>query len=510
MSTQPVTSGTPSTPSTSSNQYASGSSLSSLGGGSLQITGLASGLNTNAVVQALMAAQQQQVTNLQNQQSGITALNKQLTSIQTALQTVANDATALGSPTLFKSTQTISSTNSTLVGATATGSNGAVVGSYQISVTALASASQRTFLFGSPANADTVTIDGHDTNLAAGASAQDLVNAINNDKNATVWATVTGTDPSTGKSQVVLSERNTGAPPASNPNGFVAITNDSEGALTEQTQYATAGTNAAYTINGESTVQYSTSNTISGVAIASPNSGTPGATQTIPGVSLSLNALTGPTPITVTVGAPAPSTQSIQTAVQTFITDYNSAITQIQTQLSQTPSKSDPTQGTLYNDSDLRNLLSTMRQQMTQTLSGLSGSYNNMLQIGVSTGASSGNGTISSNSLAGDLTLDTNALSTALTTDSTSVHQLMQSWSIKFSSLVNREAGGGGSITTRIQTDTSHISFLTTQISNLQEANQVKQNQLVQEFAAMEAALSQNQSTSNWLTSQLNALPGFG
>jgi flagellar hook-associated protein 2 len=502
MSSQPISSST--SPATA-NQFAGGSSLSSLGStSSLQITGLASGLNTNAVVQALMAAQQQQVTNLQNQQSGITALNKQLTSIQTALQTVADDAQALGSPTLFSTSQTISSTNPTLVGATATGSNGAVVGSYQIAVTALASASQRTFLFSSPASADTVTIDGHDTNLAAGASAQDFVNAINSDKNATVWATVTGTDPSTGKSQVVLSERNTGQP--ATPTGFVTVTNDSQGALSEQTQYASAGTNAAYSINGGAP-QTSTSNTISGVAIASPNSGTPGATQTIPGVSLSLNALTGSVPITVTVGAPAPSTQNIQTAVQKFITDYNSAITQIQTQINQPPSHSDPTQGTLYNDSDLRNLLSSMRQQMTQTLSGLTGSYHSMLQIGVSTGSTTGTGAISASSLAGDLTLDTNALTTALTTDSTSVHQMMQSWSIKFSGLVDLEAGPGGTMSTRIQTDTSRNSFLATQIANLQEANQVKQTQLIKEFAAMEAALSQNQSTSSWLTNQLAALP---
>jgi flagellar hook-associated protein 2 len=505
MSTQGISS---STSPTTANSVASGSSLTSLGGGSsLQITGLASGLNTNALVQALMAAQQQQVTNLQNQQTGITSLNKQLTSIQTALQTVADDAQSLGSPTLFANTQTINSTNSTLVGATATGSNGAVVGSYQISVSALASASQRTFLFSSPASADTVTIDGHDTNLAAGASAQDLVNAINGDKSATVWATVTGTDPSTGKSQVVLSERNTGQP--ASPNGYVTVTNDSQGALSEQTQYASAGTNAAYTINGESTVQYSTSNTISGVAVTSPNSGTPGATQTIPGVSLSLNALTGSVPITVTVGAPAPSTQNIQTAVQKFITDYNSAITQIQTQVNQPPSSSDPTQGTLYNDSALRNLLSSMRQQMTATLSTLTGTYNSMLDIGVSTGASTGSGTISQSALAGDLTLDTNALSSALATDPTSVHQVMQSWSIKFSTVVDINAGPGGAISTRIQTDNTQSSFLATQISNLQQANQVKQNQLVQEFAAMEAALSQNQSTSNWLTSQLNNLPSI-
>src|SRR5436305_3788909 len=186
MSTQPISS---SSSAASANSFATGSALNSLGSGTpLQVTGLASGLDTNAIVKALMAAQQQQVTNLQNQQTGLTALNTQLTNIQSALQKVSADAKALASPSLFANTQTITSTNPTLVGATATGSNGAVVGGYQISVTALASASQRTFTFTSPAADDTITIDGHDTPLAAGASAQDFVNAINSDSGATVWA----------------------------------------------------------------------------------------------------------------------------------------------------------------------------------------------------------------------------------------------------------------------------------------------------------------------------------
>jgi flagellar capping protein FliD len=57
-----------------------------------------------------------------------------------------------------------------------------------------------------------------------------------------------------------------------------------------------------------------------------------------------------------------------------------------------------------------------------------------------------------------------------------------------------------------MQADTGRSSFLATQIQNLAEANQVKQAQLVREFAAMESALSQNQATSNWLTNQLNSL----
>jgi len=149
MSTQSV--GSSSTSATSSNQYASGDQLQSLGSGTaLQVTGLASGLDTNAIVTALMAAQQQQVTNLTNQQTGLTAMNTQLTNIQAALTKVATDAQALGNPSLFAYTQTINSTNPTLIGATATSSNGAVVGGYQVSVTQLASASQRTYQFTSP------------------------------------------------------------------------------------------------------------------------------------------------------------------------------------------------------------------------------------------------------------------------------------------------------------------------------------------------------------------------
>ncbi len=504
MSTQPLSS---STSATSSNQYASGSQLGSLSGGGLQITGLASGLNTNAVVQALMAAQQQQVTNLQNQQTGITALNKQLTSIQTALQTVANDAQALGNPTLFANAQTISSTNSTLVNASTNGNTGAVVGSYSIDVTHLASASQETFTFNSPASGDTVTIGGKPYSLAANASADDLASAVNSDPNGTVWATVTQ-EPTTsgGPATVVLSDRKTGVPTADDlePTTGTSLTPalDGQGHSTY-----IAGTNAQYSING--VAAQSTSNTISGATVSNPTTGSPGASGTIPGVTVNLNGLTGSTPVTITVGAPAPSTQNIQTAVQKFITDYNSAITQIQTQLSQTPSSSDPTQGRLYNDSDLNQLLSSMRQMMASTVGNpnLPASMSSMLNAGISTGATTGTGSVSQSALSGDLTLDTNALSTALTNDASDVKSMFTSWSIEFSSLVNNEAAAGGTISVRMQSESTQSSFLSTQIQNLNAANQIKQSQLVQEFAAMEAALSQNQSTASWLTSQLAALP---
>ena len=84
---------------------------------------------------------------------------------------------------------------------------------------------------------------------------------------------------------------------------------------------------------------------------------------------------------------------------------------------------------------------------------------------------------------------------------------MFQSWSISFSNLVNNEAAAGGTISSRIQGDDTQISYLSTQISNLNAANDQKEQELVTQFAQMEAALSSSQSTSSWLTSQINALP---
>jgi flagellar hook-associated protein 2 len=471
MSTPPVT---------SSNQYATGTNLSSLGAGTpLQVTGLSSGLNTNAIIQALMQADTQRVTVLTNQQHGLNAKNSQLTSIQTALETVSADAQALGSPSLFAPTQAVSSTNATLVSATAINGTGAVQGGYQVAVSQLATSAQRTFTFTSPAAADTVTIDGQQISLAAGAQIADFVNAVNTNSNLDVYATATGSGT------VVLSQRTTGQQTGS----YIQVS-DTQSALTEQASLAQAGQNAQYSVNGVSGT--SSSNTV---------------TTAIPGVSISLNGLTtgGPT-VTVNVAAPAVSTQNVQNAVNQFIKDYNSAITQIQTQLAQAPSKTDPTQGTLYGDPELNDLLANMRTAMYTPGTGLPSTMASMLDIGVSTGASTGVAT-SQATLSGNLTLNATTLTAALQSNPSGVQQMLTTWSISFSFMVDTEAGPGGTISTRIQDDTTQVSNLAMQIDGMNAANAQKQKALVLQFAKMEAALSQSQSTSNWLTSQINALP---
>jgi len=458
-----------------------GATVSSLGSSSpLQITGLASGLDTNSIISALMAIDQQPITALQNQSSGLTATNQQLSSVQTALQQLSASAKALGSASLFTNTQTATSTNSTLVSATATTGTGAVIGSYQVGVTSLASSAQRTFSFTSPAAADTVTIDGQQVSLNAGASAQDLVNAVNSNSNLDVWATAT--DSGT----VVFSNRATGDTGTS----YIQVA-DTSGSLTEQTGLAQQGANAQYTING--VAHSSASDTI---------------TNGIAGVTLNLNGLTTTSgTVTVNVSPPAPNSQSIQTAVQAFVTSYNQVISQIQTQLSTSPSSSDPTVGTLFGDPDLRDLLSNMRQAMYTSGSGLPQAMSSMLNIGVSTGAASGSALPSQNAINGDLSLDADTLTQALTSNPSGVAAMLKSWSQSFSSIVDTESQVGGTLDTRIQGDNQQISDISDRIQAMQETLSAKQTALQAQFAALEATLSQNQSTASWLTSQINALP---
>ena len=474
---------------TSSTTSASSLNVTSLGSNSpLQITGLASGLDTNSIVSELMSIASQPLTALQNQQTGLNSLNSNLTSIQTALQGVASNAQALSSVTLFQPSQSVSSSDSMLVAASTASGVGAVVGGYQVAVSAMATAAQSTYSFSSQSSPNTVTITPSTSgtpgtpstyNLPANATAQDLVNAVNADNSGSVWATVVN-------GNIVFSDRTTGQ-----PSSFTVA--DSLGTMSLQGT-ATPGTDAAYSINGGAT-QYSASNTV--------NNAIPGVNLTFGGVT---TGMTGGG-VNVNVSAPSLSSTQIESAVQTFITSYNAVVDQINGQLTQAPSSTDPTQGQLYGDPELQSLLSNMREAMYQGGAGLPTGMASMMDIGVSTGAATGSATPSQSAISGHLTLNTATLEQAIQSNPAGVTAVLQSWSQSFNNLVSSASEVGGTIDARVQGDNSQLSNLSSQISTMQAALADKQNQLTQQFAALEGALSQNQSTSSWLTSQIAALP---
>jgi flagellar capping protein FliD len=180
----------------------------------------------------------------------------------------------------------------------------------------------------------------------------------------------------------------------------------------------------------------------------------------------------------------------------------------IQTQLTTQPSSTDPTQGTLYGDPELQDMLTQMRSMMFSSGSGLPAGAATMDDIGVSTGATTGNGAVSQTALAGDLTLNATTLSNMLSSNAGGVKSILSAWSSSFVNIADDAADPGGTIAGRIGGDNSQIASLGNQISSMQSALTDKQNFLVQEYAQLEAALSSNQSLSSSLTSQIASLPG--
>ncbi len=455
---------------------------SSTSGAPISFSGLSSGLNTSEIISALLGVERTPITHLTDEQITLEGQHTQLQSIQSSLTQLTFDAQELGSPVLFNTSQAVTSSEPTRIAASATA--GAAVGGYEVSVTQLANSGQRTFTFKSPVAAEKLTIDGKEIEVAAGASIEDLVKAINSDSTATVYAAAVG------KETVVLSTRETGATGA----GFIAVS-DPGGTLVEQAGLAKEGVNAEYTIDG-----------------VAGSSATNKLTSAIPGVTLELKALTATTgPVTVDVQPPGPSVTAIASQVQAFVTLYNSTIGAINTQLTTKPpaspgSATELQTGTLFGDFELGNLLNGMRQSIYEPGKELPAGMSSLADIGISTGAPTGNGTPSQSAVEGQLTVNTAQLESAIQANPAGVEKMLQSWSKGFQELVNANAAPGGSMEARITGDTAQTSELSSRIANMNEMLAIRQKTLESEFAAMEKIMAQSQTQSSWLSAQLSSM----
>jgi flagellar hook-associated protein 2 len=448
----------------------------------LNITGLESGLNTGEIISALLAVEREPITRLTDQETKLEGQREQLQSFQTNLNKLTYAAQELASPTLFHDTQTVSSSDINQV--TATSSSGAAIGGYELEVTQLANSAQRTFTFTSPTEAQTLTIDGQEIEVAAGASAQTVADAINSDSKATVYAAAVNGET------LVFSTRATGA----NGAEFIKVS-DTGGALVEQAGLAKEGRDAEYSVDGVAAT--STTNTV---------------TNAIPGVTLNLLALTTTSgPVTIDVQAPAPSTSAITTEVQAFVSLYNSTIGAIQTQLNTKPPTGAETAaelktGTLFGESDLMSLLNSMREAIYEPVAGAPAEMSSLADIGVSTGPPSGTATYSQSSVEGQLQLNTAQLEAAVQSNPAGVQQMLQSWAKGFQQTVEVEAGPGATLETRMEGDSSQISELQSRITTMNEMLAVRQKTLQEQYTAMEAAIAKSKAEGEYLTQQLAEL----
>ena len=456
--------------------------------------GLASGMDTNSIVDQLMSIERQPETRVKNQQAQIQQRKTDLQSIEDALKQLQLAAQDLKSPALWVDTQSVDVNDPTRIAATRTGGSG--TGGYSVTVTQMASASQHWFTYPAtpPASDDTITVGGHSITIPAGSDAAGAANVVNSDPDSPVYASaVTG---SNGTQYLAFSSKATGR------TSDFSVT-DPAGLLAEDPARAVVGVNAEGSVGTQPFDE--TGNVVA---------------DAIPGVALTLKGLTGPSnPVTVTVGAPEPDYNAIAAKMKTFVDTYNSTIDLVRGKLSEAPvvnpqTTGDMIKGGLYGDSMLDGLLGEMRIAVYGAVATGNPDLDEMSEIGVSTGEAVGGGTLNHDAIDGKLVFDQAKFMAAVQGDPKSARRLvsgdttMSGFAQAFDNLLQPAVGAEGTLDQTISSADSEYRQLSDQLTSMDALLAQKQDMLKKQFADMETAIQQSQAASAQVAGQLASLGG--
>lgn len=340
-----------------------------------------------------------------------------------------------------------------------------------------------------PSNPSTITINGVGVSIAANASIDDVVQAVNGASTG-----VTATKDSGGRLQLTSNTAGSGGDFTTSSTQLSEFGSGSAGVDSTLNNL-----NAQYRVDGGAW-QYATSNTI---------------TDAIPGISLTFKAVTS-SPVTVTVGSPAPNKAAIKAAIHDFVNMYNANMADIKAKLAEKPvigatSAADAAKGLFFADSTLQSIRDRMRTAIASPI-GTDPTLNLLSQIGISTGETTGSGTLNQDALDGKLVVDDDKLDDMLDSNPDGVKNLLgatlgkNGFAQAIDNVLNPSVQTGGSFDTLITQTNSQISDLTDQIANWDNRLSDMQDRLKQQFNAMELALSQNQTQGQWLAGQIAAL----
>jgi flagellar hook-associated protein 2 len=455
--------------------------------GSLALSGLASGVDTSAIIQQLMAIESQGKTRLTNKQSQSQAREAGIKDVQAKLTALKTAADALTAPSTWKSAQTAESSDATRVSATLLGGT-AGAGATTINVKSLAASAQHAYEY-DPATTGDITIDGVTVKLAADTSIQDAAAKINA-AGTKVSATVVHDDIN-NRDVLALAAKSTGAASEFTVTGPTLIANS---------RWDRTGADASYTVNGDNAHVYTSATNV--------------VENAIPGIRLTLKATTG-SDVTITVGSPATDQDTVKSKIQAYVSAYNALIDTVNAKSTEktvpkASTTSDLTKGMLFGDSGLSSMVSRLRNM---TLNGLDtptdgspapeASWDSFADLGISTGKASG--TTSQDAKLGKLQIDDAKLSDLLASNPEKVKTLLGALTKQVGAYVdgqNKVLGG------RVTSADDEQKALTEQMRVMDDQLSLKQKRLEAQFAAMESALSQSQSQQQWLTGQLAALNG--
>jgi flagellar hook-associated protein 2 len=423
----------------------------------------APGIDVSSAVSASITAAEAPETNWENEQTTLQNQSSALTSLQTDATNLDDDMQSLNSLTGPLSAATVTSSNSGIV--TASAAAGSAVGNNVVVVNSLATTASYSSTAVSSATADlptgeTITITPPTGAAATYTTGSNGINTLNDLENAINTAGL-------GVTASIITDA-TGS--------RLALTSDTPGAAGSFTATATGGgfgfeaggtgANASITVNGI-TVR-SASNTVTGA---------------IPGVTLNLQSASPGTEVSLDV---APNISQASSAINQFVSDYNTLVGAINSQYADSGSG----QGVLSDDPTVENLQNTLLQAMDYTASPASGNSSttvpNLSSLGI---------TMNTN---GTLSVDSSTLSNALQNNFGDVQNFFQGSALNgFANamdqqLTNFTSPSDGAFTVDLQSISTENTSLQSDISNFQ-ANVIAplKVQLTSEYSAAEIALQQ-------------------
>lgn len=458
---------------------------------SISSLGIGSGLQLNDILDSLTTAEKASLKPISTQQSAYTAKLSAYGTLKSALTTFQTANTALSKADLFSASK--ASTASTSFSATT--SAGAVAGKYSINVTQLASAqtltagvqsdnktaiasADSTITF-QPAGADAkpVTIT-----LAAGDSSLTGIRDAINKADAGVTASIIKTGE--GAYRLSMTSTKTGADQAMT----ISVSGDS--AL--ESYLATSGGNLT-----ESVAAKNAELTVNNVAIESSSNNISDALE---GITLNLSAVTaGNQTLTITEDR-----EKASTAISAWVDAYNAlqdsftSLTKY-TEVEAGAETQDSKNGALLGDSTLRTIQTQMKGLLTNSDS--ASTYKTLAQIGVT-----------SNPTSGKLELDKTKLDAALAKDPDGVKEMIigDGKATGITTQIDTNITGWLSKTGILQAATDGVSKT---LNNLTESYNAASKRIdatiaryKTQFTALDQMMSKLNSTSDYLTTQFDAL----
>jgi len=439
----------------------------------ISLSGLASGLDTEAIVSQLMAIERQPRMRLELRQIAATARQDGLRDISAKLRALETASRDLSSPLLAADTQTVTVADPTKLAATRTGTVAA--GGYAVEVTQLAAADQRSWTWTPPASDARLTIEGTQVTIPAGTSLDDAV--------ALIAAVDTGVVAGTFEGKLLLTAKATGAA------STIDVTQESfdagtgtwiaGGPLSEET-VRRAGQDAALTVDGTA---YTDADGTFDAAV--------------PGLTLTASAL-GSTAVNVSALAPDPA--AAEAKLKAFVDAYNATIDAVRSRVTEkrvgdAKTSIDARKGALFADTTLNGILSKLRTTVSDT-------FGSHPELGVGIAASTGS-TTSSDALAGKLSFDAVKFRETLAADPTATLDLVADAGTTFSAVVEPLSTVGGLLDERIAASDGDLSRIKDSLLRMDDRLERKEALYRAQFARLEMALAASQAREADLAARL-------